>query len=116
MHDIEVVHVVEGQQELLDDVRCVSFREFPPVFNHVEKVATRDQLHDDVVAAIVFHQFEDSCDVGMHRLLQRSKLISVQLLEQFVFLQASLSDDFDGAGYLGLLVLTKFDRAKGASA
>ena len=77
MHYVETVHVVKGEQELLDDVCCLPFRELSLASNHVKEVATRDQLHDDVVAAGVFHQFKDTSDMWMDCLLKHGQLVRV---------------------------------------
>lgn len=85
MHNVLAVHVVESEQDLLDDVCGVALRESTPAaVNHFKQVSTGDKLHDDVEAAIIFHQLKDTSDVRMHCLFKDCKLILVQLLENFV--------------------------------
>ena len=85
MHNVLAVHVVESEQDLLDDVCGVALRESTPAaVNHFKQVSTGDKLHDYVEAAIIFHQLKDTSDMRMHCLFKDCKLILVQLLENFV--------------------------------
>lgn len=100
VHDVEAVHVVESQQDLFDDVSSFGFGEALLLPDPVEEAATGDELHDDIVAPVILHQFEDSRDVRVHSLLQRRKLIFIQILIDFVFLQRGLAYNFDSTRHL----------------
>jgi len=63
VHDVETVHVVQGQDDLFDDVGGLRLRELTLRLNHIKKVAASDQLHNDVVASVVLHEFEYPGDV-----------------------------------------------------
>ena len=112
MHDVQPMHVVQREQELLDDRDSIPLSEpmLPP--NHVEEVAPSDKLHHDIVAPSVFHQLKDASDVRMDGLLQYAQLILVQLLEHFIALERLLTDYLDRARDLRQLVLAKLYRAK----
>lgn len=55
VHDAKVVHVVAGKAQLLNDACCLAFSERVHRFNAVEKIASRDQLHDHIVVSLVLH-------------------------------------------------------------
>ena len=85
MHNVLAVHVIESEQDLFDDVCGVALRKSAPaVVYHFKQVSTGDKLHDNVEAAVIFHQLKDTSDVRMHCLFKDCKLILVQLLENFV--------------------------------
>ena len=115
MHDLETMHVVQRQQELLDNIRCIVLGEASLFTDHFQQVAPRNEFHDDVVVAIIFHQLKDARDVGMKRGLEDLKLILIELLVHLIFPEGRLANDFDGAGNLRLPVLAELDRSKGAA-
>ena len=54
MHDVLVVHVIQGQTQLLDDVGGLVFLEYTHALDLVKEVTASDELHDDVVTSLVF--------------------------------------------------------------
>jgi len=84
MHNVQVVHVVQRQNQLLHNVRGLLFGEMLQVADPLEEVAARDELHDHVVVARVLHQFEDACYVGMHGFFEDLQLVGVQRLKHLV--------------------------------
>ena len=54
MHDVLVVHVIQGQTQLLDDVGSLVFLEYSHALDLVKEVTASDELHDDVVTSLVF--------------------------------------------------------------
>ncbi len=99
----------------MNDTCCLLLCEISPLFDCVEKIATRDKLHHDVVVARIFHQLEDSSDVWVNRLFQNLQLVLVKLLVN-LDLEAFLGDDFDGARDARHFVGAKFDASKCTSA
>lgn len=116
VHDVQTVHVVERQAELLYDRDGLELRELALVPDHVKEVATADELHDDVVAPSVLHQFKDARDVRVHSFLEHIQLVLVQLLVHVSDHQAALADDLDCAWHTRLSVLTKLDSSEGPAA
>ena len=70
MHDVLVVHVVQGQAQLLDDVGGLVFLEHTHALDLVEKIAACNELHDDVVTPLVFKQLEHAGDMWVHSVLK----------------------------------------------
>ena len=115
MHDFETVHVVQRQQDLLYDIRCIALGEASLFTDHFQQVAAGYKFHDDVVVAIIFHQLKDARDVGMERGLKDLKLILIELLVHFIFPEGRLANDFDGAWNLRLPVLAELNSSKRAT-
>ena len=88
MHYVQLVHVIERKAQLLDDRSGLPLRECFKLVNLLKEIAAADQLHDDVIVAIVLHQLEDTCDVRVHRVLKHSEFVFVQLLVDIGDLQA----------------------------
>ena len=65
--------------------------------NHVEQITPRDQLHDDVVVAGIFHELKDSGDMWMHGSLKHLQLISHKFLVNWSDSKTLFLDNFDGA-------------------
>ena len=108
MHDVLVVHIIQGQAQLLDDVGCLAFLEHTHALDLVKEIASCDELHDDVITPLVFEKLEYACDMWVHSVLKNSKLVPVQFLVNIGDRQATLADDLDSARHLRLLVLAKF--------
>ena len=106
MHDVQSVHVVESEAELLDNVGGSVFRERTLFLNHVEQITARNQLHDNVVASAIFHELKDASNVGVDRLLEHIQLVRVELLIDIGYLEAALFDDLNSAGHTRFLVLS----------
>ena len=107
MHDVLVVHVVQGQTQLLDDVGSLAFLKHTHALDLIKQITTCDELHDDVVTSLVFKKLEYSGDMWMHSVLKNSELVPVQFLVNIGNQQTALADDLDSARYLRLFMLTK---------
>ena len=107
VHDVQLVHVVEGQAELLDHGGRLFLRKLLLLLDHIKEVAARDKLHDDIIAPGVLHKLKDACDMRVHCLLQYIQLVLVQLLVHIGDLEASLRNFLDCAGYIRHLVLAE---------
>lgn len=97
VHDSLAMHVVESEAELLDDACHLLLGEVPLFLDCIEKVSTRDELHHDVIVALIFQKLKDSCNVRVVCLFQNLELVLVEL---FVHLniQTFLGDDLDSTG------------------
>ena len=80
MHDILVVHVVQSQTQLLDDVCGLAFLEHTHALDLVKKISTSDKLHYDVVTPLIFKKLEYAGDMWVHSILKNCQLVLVQLL------------------------------------
>ena len=80
MHDVLVVHVVQSQTQLLDDASSLVFLEHAHALDLIEEIAASNQLHDDVVAPLIFKKLEYACDMWVHSVLKNSELVLVQFL------------------------------------
>ena len=116
MHDRKVVHVIEGKEELLHHMAGLVLSEGLKLTNLGEKVATVDDLHDDVVIPAIFHQLKYASDMRMNGILKHLKLILVEILVDLVDLKRALLDNLDGTRCLGCAVHTKVDRAESSCA
>ena len=112
MHDVLVVHVVQGQTQLLDDVGSLAFLEHTHALDLVKEITTCDELHDDVVTSLVFKKLEYSGDMWMHSVLKNSELVPVQFLVNIGNQQTALADDLDSARHLRLFMLAKLHGAE----
>ena len=72
MHDVLVVHVIQGQTKLLDNVSCLAFLKHTHALDLVKEIATSDQLHDDVITPLVFKKLKYACDMWVHSVLKNS--------------------------------------------
>ena len=70
MHDVLLVHVVQGQTQLLDNVGGLVFLEHTHALDLVKKIAACNKLHDNVVAPLVFKQLEHAGDMWVHSVLK----------------------------------------------
>ena len=70
MHDAQIVHIVKSQAQLVDYAGSLLLSEIPSLLDSIEQISTSDQLHDDVIVSAIFHELEDSSDVGMDCFLQ----------------------------------------------
>jgi len=86
------------------------------LFDAVEEVTARDQLHDHIIVARIFHELEDSSDMRMVGLLEDLEFIFIQLLIHLGNLKALLADDLDRAWHFSLFVLSELNLAECASA
>ena len=77
MHDVLVVHVIQGQTQLLDDVGGLVFLEYTHALDLVKEVTASDELHDDVVTLLVFKKLKYAGDMWVNSILKNSKLVSV---------------------------------------
>lgn len=77
MHDIKAVHIVQGKAKLLDHVRCLILAELALLFDHIEEVASSDQLHDDVIVSLVLHELEYARNIWMLCLFEDCELVPV---------------------------------------
>ena len=96
MHNVLLVHVVEGQAELLDHRGCLALIECALLHDLLKEVAAGHELHDNIIVARVFHELKHSRDVRVHCILQHCELILVQLLVDVGDFQALLLDNLDG--------------------
>ena len=100
MHNVQAMHVVEGEGELSDDVGCFLLCEFFFALDHIKQVSSSDQFHDYVVAPIVLQKLEDSGDVRMNGLFQDGQFVLVQHLVHIRHLEAALADDLNRTRHL----------------
>jgi len=60
------MQVIQSQQNLLDDLGCLNFLDFPFLWIHiVMKVAIRQKLHNHVECMIIFEELKNLHDVWM---------------------------------------------------
>ena len=113
VHDVLQVHAVECEEQLVDDVSYLCLRKTATFRCHfLEKVATCDNLHDDIVVPFVFHELKDTSDVGVFGGLEHLKLVLVQVDVDVVH-QGLLLDDLDRTRGVRLPMLSEFDTAEG---
>ena len=115
MGDLLLVHEVKRQQELFEHLCCPSLSEVSLLVDHVEKISAGHQLHDDVVVSVIFHQFEDTSDVGMVSCLEHLKLVTHQILVHVSHSETGLLNDLDGTWHSSDLVCSNLDSSKGST-
>ena len=73
MHDVLLMHEVECQEHLPDYLCCLLLTEAFALIRErkyfVEQVTTGYKLSDDIEVAIILHEVEYTCDMGMLCLL-----------------------------------------------
>ena len=106
------MHVVEGQENLLDNVGSYPLRDTLALNHFLEKVATGAEFHNDEVVPVILEQLEDSGDVWVVCLLQYLELVPHQLLVYFGLSEHGLLDDFYCNRHLGLKMVAESDGAK----
>ena len=109
MHNVLVVHVVQSQTQLLDNVSGLAFLEHTHAFDLVKKIATSNKLHNDVVTSLVFKKLKYAGDMWVNGILKNLQLVLVQLLIDICNLQTALADNFDSTRHLRELMVGKFD-------
>ena len=72
MHDVLVVHVVQGQTQLIDDTGGLVFLENTHALDLVKKIAASNKLHDDVVTPLVFEKLKYAGDIWVYSVLKNS--------------------------------------------
>ena len=55
VHDSKTVHVVECEAQLVNNACRLLLAEFLLCFDHIEKISTGNQLHNDVKVSAIFH-------------------------------------------------------------
>ena len=119
MDDALLVHVIEGHQDLLDQVGSVFVGEAPAVrayFIHdLQQVAVLEQLHNKVEVLLVFQELEHVNDVGVLKLLEHVELSFEKIAEILIILNPAFLADFDGTVDVDFYVCRSVDFAKCAS-
>ena len=101
-----LVHVVQGQQNLLNQLLCVDFRNGSVLLlslqdQVVEESAISHQLRHNIVVMLVMQQLVDLHDARMVELLKQLHFI-LQILFLALRLDVLLADELDGAVDLGV--------------
>ena len=78
-------------------------------------MSSTHQLSNDVVVALVLHQFEDSSDVGVLQIFEHLEFVFVELLIDLMLAKLLLLDDLDSAGHFRATMDASFDCAKRSS-
>jgi len=92
--NIEVVAINQSIKDGRDNISCFFLGELLLGQNLIEKLASRHQLHHQVVVAIVFVNIVEFANVGMVNLLQDVDLV---LQSNSVFIvHFAFGNDFDG--------------------
>lgn len=97
MHNILLVHVVNSQQYLLDNVRRMRFLQGASFEYSLEQLAALKQLTGQVKVPVVLKYVRHSHDVGVCEALDYTHLLPHELLERRVGLQLLFVDNFESA-------------------
>lgn len=108
------MHVVEGEEKLLDGVSCLSLRHAFHLDDVVVELATGHQLGSDVEIGVVVEQFKNADNVWVICLLEHVQLLLHQVHKNLVLLNMRFFDDLEGADDPSLPVSALVDLSKGS--
>ena len=106
------MHVVQGKQDLVNDITSDSFCHLLLLYDDIKKVAARAELHDYIKALPVLHELKHSRDVRMISSFEDLKFVLHKFLVDLRLLKFGFFNNFDGDDDLGLFVLADPDCAK----
>ena len=95
VHDRLLMQIVDGRDELADDVGCLDLIEGAVVHHSLVERATMHHLVDEVDLFLVLVHLNDLPDVGMVKALEQ--LNFVEELPALAEFEVLLPDDLDGA-------------------
>ena len=81
MDDALLVHIVDSQQNLLDDGSCFVLGEFLRLENVTAEVSTCHQFHDHIEVSWTFQQLHHSHDIRVLRLAEDLQFLLHQLVD-----------------------------------
>lgn len=110
------MHVVKGEEQLLDQVRCLAFTKPLHLDDVIIELSTGHQLRHYVKIDIVLQKFKNAHDMWMICLLEHIKLLLHQVKEDLMLSDLLLIDDFHGTGHVSLSIVALSHLAEGALA
>ena len=81
MNDALLVHIVDSQQNLLDDGSCSVLRAFLRLENVTAEISTCHQFHDHVEVSWTFQELHHSHDIGVLCLAEDLQFLLHQLVD-----------------------------------
>jgi len=99
-----LVHVVEAEQDLLDNFGCYCLRYFLHLHHLIQHVSPRHQLCDNIVVLFIFKKCVYFWDVGVVSVLEDFELIHHEVFVDWCLTHFRFVDDLDGAGCFGFAV------------
>lgn len=112
MHDVVLMAIVDARENLLNKESSVSFGEFTASENLFEEFSSLADLLYDVVALVVFKEFEHLYNVRMIELFENVYLVEEHA--SFVLVHVALSEDFNSSLCCGITMDTHSDFTEGS--
>ncbi len=115
MHYVFLVHIVERQKHLENNLGCVSFLESFYLEDAIIELTTFKKLRDYVIVTFVLLQLEDAHNMWVICFLQDSEFTLLKSEQDLMLLNLLLVDNFYRSLLVSNQVVSQYDFAKGAS-
>lgn len=106
------MHVVQSKHHLVDDVGGLTLSEARDLGEALEKFTASNKLRNNIITFMIFHEIDNSDDVGVRLLTEDGQFVLEQLYVNLLLLDGLLLHDLDGKSLTTALVHAQTDHSE----